>query len=99
MCCSSKKVCFDDRGVAMSLTQIWRIVWARRSLVICVFVTVVGLVAIANILAPRKYLAEVALVVDTRGTDPLADNTLAPQLVPAYISTQVEIIRSANVAL
>lgn len=83
----------------MTLPQIFRILWARRRLFFTVLMLCVGTVAAVSFIVPKKYLAELAIVVDVKGGDPLSDAALAPQLVPTYLATQAEIIRSRNVAL
>jgi chain length determinant protein EpsF len=83
----------------MTLPQIVRIIWARRRLFLTVLCLCVGTVAAVSFIVPKKYLAELAIVVDIKGGDPLSDAALAPQLVPSYLATQAEIIRSRNVAL
>lgn len=83
----------------MTATQILRILWARRRMIVTVMLTVVGAVAAVSLILPKQYEAELALVVDLKSDNPLADATLAPQLVPTYLATQAEIIRSRNVAL
>jgi succinoglycan biosynthesis transport protein ExoP len=83
----------------MTLSQIVRILWARRRLCFTVFCTIVGLVAAVSLLMPKEYIAEIALVVDMKGGDPLNDGSLAPASVPAYMGTQTEIIHSRKVAL
>ena len=83
----------------MTVSQIIGILWARRSFVLTVLFAVVGLVTAVSLIVPKKYLAEMALVVDIKGSDPLTDSALAPQLVPTYLATQAEIIRSRSVAL
>ncbi len=83
----------------MTLERVFKVLWARRAaLVMSVFVCV-GLVATASILAPKKYIAELTLVVDVKGSDPLADTALSSPLLSSYIATQREIIASRNVAL
>ncbi len=83
----------------MTLSQIFRILWARRRLFITVLFVAVAAVAAVSFIVPKKYLAELAIVVDVKGGDALTDGSLAPQLVPTYLATQAEIIRSRNVAL
>ena len=83
----------------MTISQIVRILWARRRLFVGVSFVVVASVAAVSLIMPKKYEAELALVVDIKGGEPLGDPALAPQLVPSYLATQAEIIRSRSVAL
>jgi chain length determinant protein EpsF len=83
----------------MTATQIWRVIYARRHMIIALTVTIVAIVAGISLLMPKKYRAELAIVVDIKGSSPLNDAALAPQLVPSYLTTQAQIIESRNVAL
>ena len=83
----------------MTLSQIFRILWARRRLFATVLGVAVGSAALISFIVPKEYLAELAIVVDVKSNDPLSEGGLAPQLVPTYLATQAEIIRSRSVAL
>lgn len=83
----------------MGLAQMLRILRGRALLLLTVVFMVVGAVGVISFLSPKKYVAELALVVDLQGNDPMKQSALAPALVPAHLSTQTEIIRSRNVAL
>ena len=61
----------------MTLPQIFRILWARRRLFMTVLFLCVGAVAAVSFIVPKKYLAELAIVVDIKGGDPLSDAALA----------------------
>jgi uncharacterized protein involved in exopolysaccharide biosynthesis len=82
----------------MSIAQYFRIIWARKWLVLSVllFTTVVGTVLTLFVLS-KQFTAEASLVVEVRN-DPVM-GALAPGLAsPAYMATQVEILRSDRVA-
>lgn len=83
----------------MGLAQILRILRGRALLLVAVVFTVVTAVGVISLLSPKKYVAELALVVDLQGNDPMKQSALAPALVPTHLATQTEIIRSRNVAL
>jgi len=79
------------------LTQYLRIIWARKWIVIGLFVLVAAAGIATTLLLPRQYTAETSLVVEMR-LDP-ALGALAPALAaPSYMATQVEILRSERVA-
>ena len=81
----------------MFLTQYLRIIWARKWIVIGLFVLVAAAGITTTMLLPRQYTAETSLVVEMR-LDP-ALGALAPALAaPSYMATQVEILRSERVA-
>ena len=81
----------------MSMKQYLRIIWARKWLVLAMLL-LVGVVGTAvTLLLPKQYVASASLVVDVRN-DPVM-GVLAPGLAsPAYMATQIEILRSDRVA-
>ncbi|MDY6947389.1 MAG: chain length determinant protein EpsF [Pseudomonadota bacterium] len=83
----------------MGLAQMLRVLRGRAVLFTAIVLAVLTAVAVISLLSPKKYVAELALVVDLQGTDPMKQTALAPMLVPAHLATQTEIIRSRNVAL
>jgi chain length determinant protein EpsF len=79
------------------LSQYLRIVWARKWLVLLLFVLVSAAGVAITLLLPRQYTAETSLIVEMR-IDP-ALGALAPALAaPSYIATQIEILKSGRVA-
>ena len=81
----------------MSIWQYARIVWARRWLFLLLFLTI----SIAGIsyalLQPKRYVAEVSMLVDFK-PDPIL-GVMAPGLVqPGFMATQAEMLTSENVA-
>ena len=81
----------------MTLKQYLRIVWARKWLVLALFIVVAAAGVAVTLLLPKQYTAETSLVVEMR-IDP-ALGALAPALAaPSYMATQVEILRSERVA-
>ncbi|HJV63991.1 MAG TPA: chain length determinant protein EpsF [Albitalea sp.] len=82
----------------MSIAQYLRIIWARKWLVLTLLLvtTTVGTVLTLFVL-PKQYAAEASLVAEVRA-DPVM-GALAPGMAsPAYLATQVEILRSDRVA-
>jgi chain length determinant protein EpsF len=82
----------------MGLAQMLRVLRGRAGLFMTIVLLVVTGVALVSLLSPKKYVAELALVVDLQGNDPMKEAPLAPALVPTHLATQTEIIRSRNVA-
>ena len=86
---------FESRAVFLS--QYLRIIWARKALVIALFVLVAAAGVAITLLMPRQYTAETSLIVEMR-IDP-ALGALAPALAaPSYMATQIEVLRSERVA-
>jgi succinoglycan biosynthesis transport protein ExoP len=83
----------------MTLAQLLRIWWARKFLFLGLLLTVVGATVAISLLLPKKYVAEATLVADVRSVDPVSGAASAAMLSPTFLSTQMDIIRSHNVAL
>src|SRR5450432_1821460 len=82
---------------AVYLSQYLRIVWARKWLILAVFVVIAASGVAITVLLPRQYTAETSLIVEMR-IDP-ALGALAPALAaPSYMATQIEVLRSERVA-
>src|SRR6185369_4513076 len=82
----------------MSIAQYLRIIWARKWLVLALLAitTVVGTLITLFVLS-KQYTAEASMVVEVRN-DPIM-GALAPGLAsPAYLATQIEILKSDRVA-
>lgn len=81
----------------MSIKQIWRIVWARKWLVLALLVLVSIAGTATTLLLPKQYTAESAMIVEVR-IDPVL-GALAPGLAaPGYMATQIDILKSERVA-
>lgn len=81
----------------MSIKQIWRIVWARKWLVLALLVLVSVAGTATTLLLPKQYTAESAMVVEVR-IDPVL-GAIAPSLAaPGYMATQIDILKSERVA-
>ena len=81
----------------MTATQILRIVWARKWLVLAVLVIVSAIGILVTLTRPKLYTADTTMVVEMR-IDPVL-GALAPSLAaPGYMATQIEIMRSERVA-
>ena len=81
----------------MFVSQYLRILWARKWLVLGLFVLVAAAGVAITLTMPRQYTAQTSLVVDIR-IDP-ALGALAPALAsPSYMQTQIEILKSERVA-
>ena len=84
----------------MRLSQLMRILWVHRSMALSIMVLVLAIAVAASLLLPKKYTGEAAVVVDARSIDPLAQQgAMTAQLASTYVSTQVDVIESHNVAL
>jgi chain length determinant protein EpsF len=82
----------------MTIPQFLRIVWARKWLVLALFVLAgVGGTVLTLLVMSKQYIADASMVVDVR-VDPVV-GALSPGLAsPAFLATQIEILKSDRVA-
>src|SRR5947208_2256314 len=82
----------------MSIAQYLRIIWARKWLVLALLAATTAFgVFVTLFVMSKQYTAEASMVVEVRN-DPVL-GALAPGMAsPAYMATQVEILRSDRVA-
>lgn len=84
----------------MSMTQLLRILYARRRVLLWVLVTIFGLDLAITLILPKKYTAVATVIADPRAPDPVYG-----YMVPTYggaetnTATQVDIITSDRVGL
>jgi chain length determinant protein EpsF len=83
----------------MTLRQITDIVKARYKIAAAFFVAILVVVLAATFLLPAKYTASAAVVIDAKSPDPLNGMTLQSSLLPGYLATQTDIIKSERVVL
>lgn len=83
----------------MSMAQVAAIVRAHWKLSFLIVVCVVGAAAAITKLMPKTYLGVATLMVNNAANDPLAGQQFqtAAGLIGTYVSTQVELIQSAEV--
>lgn len=82
----------------MSLQRFLLVLRARRKLVLGAMLGIMFLTLAVNLLLPRKYTAEAAVVVDARPADPVMGAILPVPGASSVMSTQVDIILSDGVA-
>lgn len=81
----------------MSPLQLFRAVWSKKWLVLMIAVLVALIGTGVTLTLPKQYIAEAAMIVDVR-VDPVM-GALAPGMAsPAYMATQVEVLKSDRVA-
>lgn len=84
---------------AMTLFQLVSILRARWTILVSVLAVFVGGAVIVSLLLPKQYTATATVVVDVNGMDPVLGIFLPVQLMPGYIATQMDIIKSKRVAM
>lgn len=83
----------------MNLKLFLQILRARKQLVIFVFLATVAATILLTLNEPKKYTTSTTLVIDSREVGPFEQTGANRQLASGYLLTQVDIIRSLNVAL
>lgn len=82
----------------MTLHQFFLILWARRKVVVAIFLTTVLTAVIVSFLYPKEYTARATIVLDVKSPDPIAGIVLPGLMSPTYMATQMDIISSDRVA-
>ena len=83
----------------MNFAQFLLILKARRVIVLIVFGLTVLTTLVVSLVLPKTYKAVATVVLNSKGTDPVTGMSLPAVLMPGYMSTQIEVITSRNVAL
>jgi len=83
----------------MNFTQFLLILKARAWIVLLALAVTVTTTVVVSLLLPKSYTATATLVVDAKAKDPVTGIMLPAQMLPGYVATQVDILRSQNVAL
>lgn len=83
----------------MSLTQFFSIMRARWRMAVMVLVLTVGTAVGISLSLPKQYIATATVIVDQSRVDPVAAPVYQGNPSPAYMATQVDVIKSERVAL
>src|SRR5450631_2687082 len=92
------RVC-SDRNAKMNLSQFISILRARWWVAVVVLVLTVGTAVGISLMLPKQYIATATLVVDQARPDPVAAAVYQGNPSPAFVATQVDVIKSERVAL
>jgi succinoglycan biosynthesis transport protein ExoP len=83
----------------MTFTQLLLLLRARRWPIVITLVATVAVAVLASVLLPKSYKASATLVLNIKGVDAVSGLPLPAQLTGGYLATQLDIIKSKNVAL
>ena len=89
----------DSAPPGLSLTQLWAIAHAHRWQTVMIAAAIVILTAGVAKIMPKTYAATATLMVNYENNDPLAFRGIQTGPVPAYISTEMELMQSSAVLL
>lgn len=82
----------------MNFTQFLLILNARKRIILGVLLFTVAVTAAVSLLLPKEYTASTTLIVDSKSKDPITGQMLPSQMFPGYMATQIDIIKSSQVA-
>lgn len=82
----------------MSFPQLIQILRARWKVAALTLLSIVGATLVLSFVLPKRYTAEVTVIVDAKGIDPVLGILLPAQGIPGYLATQVDIIESHRTA-
>jgi chain length determinant protein EpsF len=83
----------------MNLSRFLLILSARIRVILLMLAATVMAALLVSLLLPKTYKASTTLVVNYKGTDPVTGFTLPSQLMPGFMATQIDIIKSPHTAL
>jgi chain length determinant protein EpsF len=83
----------------MNFTQFLLILNARKWIILGVLLLTVAVAAGYSLLQSKEYTATTTLIIDSKSKDPFTGQLLPSQLFPGYMATQIDIIKSENVAI
>jgi chain length determinant protein EpsF len=82
----------------MTLSQFLYIIRARWNVALLILVATVGLAVGVSLILPKQYTATATLLVDQMRPDPVAGTPYAANPSPAFMATQVDVLKSERVA-
>lgn len=83
----------------MNLSQFFLVLRAHYKIILLALIVTVVTTVTVTLLKQKTYKATTSLVLNYKGTDPVTGNAMPSQLMPGYMSTQIEIVNSMSVAL
>lgn len=83
----------------MNFHQFLLILKARKYIFLVTLAVTVTATLVVSSMLPKTYKATTSLVLNYKGSDPLTGMMIPTQLMPGYMATQMEVIKSQNVAL
>jgi chain length determinant protein EpsF len=83
----------------MSLFQLLLVFKHRYKILLMTLLVSVATAIAVTLVMPKTYKATTALVLNYKGVDPISGVALAPNLMPNYLATQIDIINRKSLAL
>ena len=82
----------------MSFTQFLLILRARKWIILSILLLTVAVATVVSLLLPKIYTATTTVIIDSKSKDPFTGQLLPSQMFPGYMATQIDVIKSLNVA-
>lgn len=82
----------------MNFEQIFRLLWARRALILIATCACIFAATIAGLVIPARYEAHARVILNVVKPDPVTGEIIASQFARAYVQTQSELIRDYRIA-
>lgn len=82
----------------MSLVQFFRILWARRSIVLIATLACLFGAVLVGKLIPARFKADSRVILDIVKPDPVTGEIIASGFARAYVKTQIELITDQRIA-
>ncbi|MHA6720038.1 Wzz/FepE/Etk N-terminal domain-containing protein [Sphingomonas sp. RS6] len=82
----------------MSIVQFFRILWARRWIIIPAFLVCVITATVVSQFLPQRYRASTRIMLDTFKPDPVTGQVMSSQFMRAFVQTQIELIEDYRTA-
>jgi len=83
----------------MNFLQLAIILKVRRYIILLVAVITLLTAVTVSMLLPKNFLATATVLLNYKGVDPVTGVSMPAQLLPGYMGTQIDIIKSKNVAV
>ncbi len=82
----------------MNFEQIFRLLWARRGLIVIATIASLFAAGVAGMIIPPRYEAHARVMLNVVKPDPVTGEIIASQFARAYVKTQTELIRDYRIA-
>ncbi len=82
----------------MSFEQIFRLLWARRGMILIAAVFSLFAATIVGLILPPRYVAHARVMLNLVKPDPITGESISSQFARAYVRTQTELIRDYRIA-
>ena len=83
----------------MAFSTFLKVIWARKWFITSFVFVICLLIGVKSIFAAKQYEATASIIINVNGKDPITGAMVPTLMQPAFLATQVEIVKSINVAL